>query len=152
MSVVTDVPGYSIAANLRWFAAVYLIVIVVLSVAIALAERYQINVPATGLSIGSFIGMVYAAGARFAQKRNHEWTSKDRNVLAFGYTGVSVVISCIMMGALAALDDPSTGSELSALTGQLGGIIAVTMIVVLLLYFAVARFALMMIARRGGSR
>jgi hypothetical protein len=57
-------PAHTIAANLRWFAVVYVIALIVLSFVVNLLRTVGVPLPSAGLGIGGFVARVYLAGSR----------------------------------------------------------------------------------------
>jgi hypothetical protein len=138
-------PTYSVAANLRWFAAVYIASVIVLSFVVNLLRTIGVDLPGAGLDIGIFVALAYVAGSRFAARR--AWTGADRHNLALGYAAVAIVLVCARVIAVL-LIDPSASAMITASAQT----IAVTLAVVValaLFYYGAARLMLMFIARRG---
>lgn len=136
-------PSYSIAANLRWFALIYLAALIVVVILVVVLENFGVTLPSTGLGLGLYAGVVATAGQRFAQRR--DWSGRDRNLLSLGYTIVAAGISCGLAGALLFVDPAAVGiGDAAGLTG----IIAIAALVVGLIYYGMARLMLMLIARR----
>ena len=147
MSDVAASP-YKMAANFRWFAVVYLVVTVIVATLTELAYQNGIELPTTGLNIGAFAGVSAVAGQRFATKRDWNWSSADRHQLALGYTLVSVVISFVLVGALATFD-PTTRATIADLSAEVGLLALAIMGVAVLIFFVTARLTLGLMARRG---
>lgn len=144
---MTETPSYTIAANLRWFALVYVVSIVVLGLIVGYLQTVGVTLPTTGLGIGLFAGIVAAAGARFSTRR--AWTSPDRNLLALGYMAVAATLSCLLAAALV-FTDASTLHDLTS-GGSFVVMALVVMFVVAVIYFITGRLTLMLIARRVGG-
>jgi hypothetical protein len=144
---VSDVaqPTYSIAANLRWFAAVYVASVIVLSFAVNLLRTVGVDLPSAGLDIGVFVALTYVAGGRFAARR--AWTGADRHTLALGYAAVAILLACARVVAVM-LIDPTTRSMVVA-SGQTIAIALAVVVALALLYYGMARLMLMLLARRG---
>ena len=141
---------YTIAENLRWFGAVYVAALLLVGFAIGMLRAAAgIELPSTGIGIGVYVALVYLAGNRFAGRRGFNWTSGDRHNLALGYLIIAVVVSCLLMAAMFALE-PASLAMLSNLSGMIGILIAIVLAVALL-YYGMARVALKLIARRGGQ-
>ena len=143
----TVAPRYTIAASLRWFALVYTTTTLALVAAIVVAAQYGISAPSTGLSIGAYIGVVYAAGSRFAEKSSGTWTPRDQNWLAIGYTAVSFGVSAILVAVFAQFDS-ATRADLDLVVSD--GIVAIAIAIPLVFAFfwGGARLSLAMVARR----
>jgi hypothetical protein len=141
----TAQPTYTIAANLRWFAAVYVASVIVLSFAVNLLRTVGVDLPSTGLDIGVFVALTYVAGGRFSSRR--AWTGADRHMLALGYAAVAILLSTARVAAVM-LIDPATRSMVTASAQTM----ALTLAVVAgfaLIYYGMARLMLTLLARRG---
>ena len=137
-------PTYSIFASVRWFALIYVIAIIAVSLVADVLAQLGVVLPEVGVGIGIFAGVAGLAGQRFAQRR--EWTGRDRNRLSMGYMLVAIAISCMWAAALffflpqdfpAALIAPDTRVFL------VGIVFAVALI-----YYGVARLILVIAARQ----
>jgi hypothetical protein len=144
VSVNAATSAYTIAANLRWFALVYLVAILLTAALAAYLQTINITLPSTGVGIGVYAGVVAAAGHRFANRR--DWTGRDRNLLSLGYVAIAVVLSCALAGVLIYLE-PSTFAAMSA-DATFITIIAAALLIAALIYYAMARLMLWLIARR----
>jgi hypothetical protein len=138
-------PTYTITANLRWFAAVYVASVIVLSFAVNFLRTVGVDLPSAGLDIGVFVALTYVAGGRFAARR--AWTGADRHKLAIGYAAVAIVLACARVVAVI-LIDPATGSMVTASVQAIAITIAV-IVALALIYYGTARVMLMLLARRG---
>jgi hypothetical protein len=138
-------PTYSVAANLRWFAVVYIVALILLGFIVNLLRTVGVDLPSSGIGIGVFAALVYLAGSRFAARR--EWTGRDRHNLALGYVVVAILVSCLLMAIVLALD-PAAASMLAG-AGQMIGVILAIVVGVAVIYYGMARLMLMMLARRG---
>ncbi|QGZ95169.1 ABZJ_00895 family protein [Terricaulis silvestris] len=138
-------PTYSVAANLRWFAVVYIVALILLGFIVNLLRTVGVDLPSTGIGIGVFAALVYLAGSRFAARR--EWTGRDRHNLALGYVAVAITVSCTLM-AIVMLLDPATAAMLMGIGDMIGVVLAIAAGVALF-YYGMARLMLMMLARRG---
>jgi len=142
----TSPPAYTITASLGWFTAVFVIASVALAVGLGFLQTIGISLPSTGLGVGIYAGAVAAAGLRFSSKR--EWTRRDRNLLALGYTLIAATLSCVFSAAVFFIDP-----TVSEMFGSFRGILAAAIVIalMLLIYFAMAWLILMLIARRRNS-
>lgn len=140
-------PTYTIAANLRWFAVVYVVALILLGFIVGLLRALGVDLPSTGLGIGVFAALSYIAGVRFGSRRS--WTGRDRHNLALGYVCVALVLSCTLL-AIVLVIDPMTAAMLSD-AGQIAGVLALIIAGVALLYYGMARLVLMIAARRGAN-
>jgi hypothetical protein len=138
-------PTYSVAANLRWFAVVYIVALILLGFIVNLLRTVGVDLPSSGIGIGVFAALVYLGGSRFAARR--EWTGRDRHNLALGYVVVAILVSCLLMAIVLALD-PAAASMLAG-AGQMIGVILAIVVGVAVIYYGMARLMLMMLARRG---
>jgi hypothetical protein len=141
----TAQPTYTVAANLRWFAVVYVVALILLRFIVNLLRTVGVDLPSTGIGIGVFAALVYLAGSRFAARR--EWTGRDRHNLALGYVVVAILVSCSLMAIVIAID-PATASMLTGIGNMIGVVLAIAAGVALF-YYGMARLMLMMLARRG---
>ena len=137
---------YTIAAGLGWFTVVFFIASIALAVVLGYLQTIGISLPSTGLGVGIYAGVVAAAGQRFSSKR--EWTGRDRNLLALGYTLIAGTLSCVFSAAVFFIDP-----TMAEMFGSLRGILAVAIVIalMLLIYFVMAWLILMLIARRRNS-
>lgn len=140
----TEQPAYTISANLRWFAFVYLVAVVGAVALAAGLESVGISLPSIGVGIGVYAGVVAAAGQRFAERR--DWTGRDRNLLALGYVIIATAVSSLLGGAMLLLD--STSLAVVTNGGAFIGILVGALTFVSLIYYGMARLMLMVIAGR----
>lgn len=138
-------PAHSVAANLRWFAVVYLVALIVLSFVVNLLQTLGVALPSTGVGIGVFAALTYLAGSRFAARR--DWTGRDRHHLALGYVAIAIAVSCALM-TIVMLLDPATAAMLTGI-GDMLGVVLLIAAGVALFYYGMARLMLMLLARRG---
>lgn len=142
---------YTIAENLRWFAAVYVAALLLVGFAVGMLRAAAgVELPSTGIGIGIYVALVFLAGNRFAGRRGYNWTSRDRHNLALGYLIIAVVTSCLLMAAMFVLE-PASLAMVSGL-GSMAGILIAIIVGVALLYYGAARLMLKLIARRGGQQ
>jgi hypothetical protein len=144
VSVTAADPAYTIAQNLRWFALVYLVALVLTAALAAYLQTINITLPSTGVGIGVYAGVVAVAGHRFANRR--DWTGRDRNLLSFGYVAIAVVLSCALAGLLIFVESSPFAAMSS--DAMFMGIIAAALLIAALIYYAMARLMLWLIARR----
>lgn len=138
-------PTYTVAANLRWFAVVYVVALILLGFVVNLLRAAGVDLPSTGIGIGVFAALVYLAGSRFAARR--AWIGRDRHNLALGYVIIAIAVSCTLMAIVLAID-PATAAMLSGIGDVLGVVLAIAAGVALF-YYGMARLMLMMLARKG---
>lgn len=142
---------YTIAENLRWFAAVYVAGLLLVGFVVGMLRAAAgLELPSTGIGIGIYAALVYLAGSRFAARRGYNWTSRDRHNLALGYLITAIVVSCVLMAAMLIIE-PSALAMFSNL-GGIAGILIAIILGVALLYYGMARIMLKLIARRGGQQ
>ena len=134
-------PGYTIAANLRWFAVIYTIATVVVAAAVELAYRNGVELPTTGLNIGVYAGVTLAAAQRFAARRAREWDGRIRNNLALGYTLASTAVSVVLFGALLAFDEITRRSVVDMFS-QSSAIMIGALVVGVVIFYGMARLML----------
>lgn len=150
----TVAPRYMIAANLRWFAVVYFLVTLAVIVGSAVAERYGLTVPSTGVSIGVLVGTTWVAGDRLA-KSLAAWSSAQRHQLALGYTLVSTLLTiplAVIAATVAVIFAGVPVAAFQALFAQYGLVYAIAIPIGILLSYAVARFALSQVAKARGLK
>ncbi len=144
------------AANLRWFALVYLAISAGVVALVYLLAQFNIDPPTGGLATGAFLGAVSAAGLRQAKKTDNAWTAADRAALAGGYVLVAFGVSLMACGVLAAIAAVALGSAFPALAlawfKQFGVILLVALLFVAGIYYVGARFILGGIAKRERRR
>jgi hypothetical protein len=139
-------PTYSIAANLRWFAAVYVVASILYAFVINLLAKFGIDLPSVGVGIGVYVALVYVAGIRFAGRRGYAWASRDRHHLALGYAIITVLVAAVGATAAFFLTPLPQTSDLGAAVGIVVAIVILTG----LISYGIARVILKLIARRGG--
>jgi hypothetical protein len=144
------------AANLRWFALVYL---AISAGAVALMfglAQLRIDPPGGALATGAFLAAVSAAGMRHAKKTDNAWTPADRAALSGGYVLIAFGVSLMACGVLAAIAAVSLGSYFPTLAlawfKQFGLIVLAALVFVAVVYYVGARFILGGIAKRERRR
>jgi hypothetical protein len=144
------------AANLRWFALIYLAISAAVTALMFALAQMNIDPPTGGLATGAFLGAVSAAGLRQAKKTDNTWTPADRAALAGGYVLVAFGVSLMACGVLAAIAAVTLGSAFSALAlaffKQYGLIVMGAFLFIAGIYYLGARFILGGIAKRERRR
>lgn len=144
------------AANLRWFALIYLAISVGVTVLVFALAQLNVAPPVAGLSAGAFLAAVSAAGMRQAKKTEGGWTPADRAALSGGYVLVALGMTLMACGLIAAFAAVTLGSYFPTLAlawfKQFGLFAMVALLFIAGLYYAGARFVLGGIAKRERRR
>ena len=141
-------PRYTVIANLRWFALAYGAVVITLFAADRVAGAYAVEIPNMSIGLGMLLGLIAAAGLRFATKSNFEWTNGNRHDLALGYIIVALTLEAAAMGFMF-LFDPEARTQFLQMPEGLGGPFAIVIIAIAFVLYGIARVILKLIALRG---
>lgn len=151
MSTAASPQAASISANLRWFGVVYALALLAAEGLVIGAAQLGFDIPATGPSIGAYVGVVFVAGQRFAQKRNFAWQSRDRHNLAMGYVFVAALISCLLFAAVTMLD-PNIGAQLVDVARASPQMAVGALLFAIAFHYGIARLMLRSVANRGEKK
>jgi hypothetical protein len=140
-------------SNWVYFAMVYTMVAIAMGALSVALEAFSLHVPGgeIGLSICGFIMAAILAGLRYVRAHGNIWTPRERHHLSLVYAFTSFVVSAAVMILVSLAiflmggSVDQLGSMLTDRTFQL--ILAGLLLVGLVIYYLLARFALFVVDR-----
>jgi len=145
-------PAARLHSNWGYFAVVYTVMTLAMG-AVAFGLDVLLNITGTqiGLTIGGFIAAAILAGLKYVRSHGNVWTAGERHHLALAYALTSFLVSAVVMGAVT-LAAFTVEGQIDALLQPLSdpmfyGFLGVSLLVGLVIYYLLARFALFVVDR-----
>ena len=139
-------------ANWGYFAVVYTAMTLAMG-AVAFALDYFADIAGSqiGLTVGGFIAAAVLAGLKYVRSHGNVWTAGERHHLALAYALTSFLVSAVVMGAVTLAIFVVEG-QIDALLTPLSEpsfyiFLGVSLLVGLVVYYLLARFALFVVDR-----
>ena len=139
-------------SNWGYFAVVYTVMTLAMG-AVAFALDYFAHMTGSqiGLTIGGFIAAAVLAGLKYVRSHGNVWSARERHHLALAYALTSFLVSAVVMGAVTLAIFVAEG-QIDALLEPLSepsfyAFLGVSLLVGLVVYYLLARFALFVVDR-----